>query len=54
MLEAQLLALGIDGKWLEPLLKTFEKYEINTPRRQAALLVNVGMNLHRLKYCVRI
>jgi putative chitinase len=38
MLEAQLLALGIDGKWLEPLKETFEKYEINTPRRQACFL----------------
>jgi putative chitinase len=42
MLEAQLLALGIDGKWLEPLLKTFEKYEINTPRRQAAFIGQCG------------
>ena len=38
MLEAQLLALGIDGKWLEPLKETFEKYEINTPKRQACFL----------------
>lgn len=38
MLEAQLLALGIEGKWLEPLLETFEKYEINTPKRQACFL----------------
>jgi putative chitinase len=42
MLEAQLLALGIEGKWLEPLLKTFEKYEINTPRRQAAFIGQCG------------
>jgi len=38
MLEAQLLGLGIEGKWLEPLLETFEKYEINTPKRQACFL----------------
>jgi putative chitinase len=38
MLESQLLALGIEGKWLEPLLETFEKYEINTPKRQACFL----------------
>jgi len=38
MLEAQLLALGIEGKWLEPLLETFEKYQINTPTRQAAFI----------------
>jgi predicted chitinase len=38
MLESQLLALGIEGKWFEPLQKTFEKYQINTPKRQAAFL----------------
>ena len=38
MLESQLLALGIEGKWLEPLKETFEKYSINTPKRQAAFL----------------
>jgi putative chitinase len=43
MLEAQLLALGIDGKWLEPLKETFEKYEINTPKRQACF---IGQCMH--------
>jgi putative chitinase len=43
MLEAQLLALGIDGKWLEPLLETFEKYQINTPKRQACF---IGQCMH--------
>jgi putative chitinase len=43
MLEAQLLALGIDGKWLEPLKETFEKYQIDTPRRQACFL---GQTMH--------
>jgi putative chitinase len=43
MLESQLLALGIDGKWLEPLLETFEKYEINTPKRQACF---IGQTMH--------
>ena len=43
MLESQLLALGIDGKWLEPLLETFEKYEINTTKRQAAF---IGQCMH--------
>ena len=38
MLESQLLALGIEGKWLEPLKETFEKYNINTTKRQAAFL----------------
>jgi putative chitinase len=43
MLESQLLALGIDGKWLEPLLETFEKYDISTPKRQAAF---IGQCMH--------
>jgi putative chitinase len=38
MLEAQLLSLKIEGKWLEPLLETFEKYQIDTPKRQACFL----------------
>jgi len=38
MLESQLLALGIDGKWKEPLEETFAKYEINTNDRQACFL----------------
>ena len=31
-----LTKLGIDNKWLQPLLDTFDKYEINTPQRLAA------------------
>ena len=38
MTAEQLQALGIDQKWLEPLEKTFAKYEINTPQRQAAFI----------------
>jgi len=38
MIESQLLALGIEGKWLEPLLETFEKYDISTFKRQAYFL----------------
>ena len=34
----QLQALGIDSKWLEPLEKTFAKYDISTPKRQAAFI----------------
>lgn len=34
----QLQALGIDQKWLEPLNDTFDKYQINTPVRQAAFI----------------
>jgi putative chitinase len=38
MLESQLLSLGIEGKWLEPLEEVFTKYEINTPIRQACFI----------------
>jgi putative chitinase len=43
MLESQLLALGIDGKWTEALNNTFEKYGIDTPKRQAAF---IGQCMH--------
>jgi putative chitinase len=43
MLEAQLLALGLEGKWFEPLQETFEKYQINTPKRQACF---IGQCMH--------
>lgn len=39
----QLDKLGIDHKWLEPLNETFEKYEINTPKRQACF---IGQCMH--------
>jgi putative chitinase len=38
MTNEQLAALGIDSKWLKPLEDTFEKYDINTPERQAAFI----------------
>jgi putative chitinase len=38
MTEDQLKQLGIDAKWLEPLEEAFEKYEINTPQRQACFI----------------
>jgi putative chitinase len=38
MTNEQLVALGIDIKWLEPLNETFEKYDISTPQRQAAFI----------------
>jgi putative chitinase len=38
----QLQALGIDAKWLEPLNNTFHKYQINTPKRQAAFIGQCG------------
>jgi len=42
MTEDQLKALGIEAKWLDPLNETFEKYEINTPTRQAAFIGQCG------------
>jgi len=33
-----LTTLGIDPKWEEPLQATFDKYDINTPKRQAAFI----------------
>jgi putative chitinase len=38
MLESQLLALGIEGKWFEPLEEVFIKYDISTPQRQACFM----------------
>jgi len=38
MTEEQLTKLGIDKKWLQPLLDTFAKFDINTPLRQAAFV----------------
>ena len=38
MTNEQLTALGIDSKWLDPLNSTFDKYELNTPTRQAAFI----------------
>lgn len=43
MLEAQLLSLGIEGKWLEPLKETFEKYQINNLKRQSCF---IGQCMH--------
>ena len=38
MTSEQLTALGIDSKWLEPLEEAFAKYDISTPKRQAAFI----------------
>lgn len=38
MLESQLKALGIDEQWLQPLNETFNKYQINTVKRQACFI----------------
>jgi putative chitinase len=43
MTNDQLKALGLDEKWLDPLNETFDKYQINTPQRQACFL---GQTLH--------
>jgi putative chitinase len=42
MTNEQLQALGIDPKWLDGLNATFQKYEINTPRRQSAFIGQTG------------
>jgi putative chitinase len=34
----QLAALGIDAKWTDALNETFDKFSINTPKRQAAFI----------------
>ena len=39
----QLKALGLGEQWLDPLNETFDKYQINTPQRQACFL---GQTLH--------
>lgn len=39
----QLQALGIDGKWQEPLEETFAKYQIDTNNRQACF---IGQCMH--------
>lgn len=38
MTNEQLATLGIDSKWLQPLEDTFAKYDISTPKRQAAFI----------------
>jgi putative chitinase len=38
MQSSQLHDLGIDEKWLEPLNATFQKYNISTPKREAAFI----------------
>lgn len=43
MTNEQLQALGLGPEWLEPLNKTFEKYDINTPKRQACF---IGQAMH--------
>ena len=39
----QLKNIGIENKWLEPLKETFEKYNIDTAKRQAAF---IGQCMH--------
>ena len=43
MTPQQLDKLGIDHKWLDPLNETFQKYDINTPKRQACF---IGQCMH--------
>ena len=39
----QLKSLGIGEEWVEPLNETFDKYDISTPKRQAAF---IGQCMH--------
>jgi putative chitinase len=43
MTPQQLDKLGLDQQWLDPLNETFDKYEINTPKRQACF---IGQCMH--------
>jgi putative chitinase len=43
MTSEQLSKLGIGPEWVDPLNETFEKYEINTPKRQACF---IGQTMH--------
>jgi putative chitinase len=43
MTSEQLAQLDIDSKWLQPLEDTFAKYDISTPKRQAAF---IGQCMH--------
>ena len=38
MNDEQLTSLGIDPNWTSPLNETFERFDINTPERQAAFI----------------
>jgi putative chitinase len=38
----QLTSLGIDPSWTDPLNTTFERFDINTPERQAAFIGQCG------------
>ena len=49
MTSEQLQALGIDQKWLEPLNATFAKYDISTPKRQAAFIGQCGHESNSFK-----
>ena len=46
----KLAALGIDAKWLEPMLETFEKYDISTPERLAAFIGKCALVSGYFKY----
>ena len=43
MTNDQAKELGIGEEWVEPLNKTFEKYDLNTPKRQASF---IGQCMH--------
>jgi len=49
MTDQQLAELGIDAKWLNPLNAAFEKYDINTPKRQAAFIGQCSVESNNFK-----
>jgi len=42
MNDEQLTSLGIDPTWNDPLIATFDRFDINTPERQAAFIGQCG------------
>ena len=51
-LKSALETLGIDAKWEEPLQAAFDKYDISTPKRQAAFIgqcAHESNNFHNLE-----
>jgi len=50
MTESELQQLEIDGTWLEPLNATFERFDINTPLRQACFIGQCAHESEHFKF----
>jgi putative chitinase len=50
MTENELQQLEIDGAWLEPLNATFERFDINTPLRQACFIGQCGHESEHFRF----